>query len=100
MGIYSPEVGSFSFPVEGSDHSSQRAEIFALAIALRLFSGNVTVYSDCATVVKGYELLQNSGFELSVLKGWDNLDAWESVCKAETRRLGTATVLKVAAHGR
>ena len=78
----------------------QRAEIFALAIALRLFSGNVTVYSDCATVVKGYELLQNNGFELSVLKGWDNLDAWESVCKAETRRLGTATVLKVAAHGR
>ena len=100
VGIYSPEVGSFSFPVEGSDHSSQRAEIFALAIALRLFSGNVTVYSDCATVVKGYELLQNNGFELSVLKGWDNLDAWESVCKAETRRLGTATVLKVAAHGR
>ena len=31
--IYSPEVGSFSFPVKGADHSSQRAEIFALAIA-------------------------------------------------------------------
>ena len=31
VGIYSPEVGSFSFPVEGADHSSQRAEIFALS---------------------------------------------------------------------
>ena len=39
-------------------------------------------------------------FELSVLKGWDNLDGWESVCEAETRRLGTVTVLKVAAQAR
>ena len=68
MGIYSPEVGSFPFPVAGADHSSQRTEIFALAIALRLFSGNVTVYSEIATVVKCYELLQNNGFELGLLK--------------------------------
>ena len=91
-------MGSFSFPVEGIDHFSQRIEIFALATALRLFNGNLNIY--CAAVIKYYEFLQNNNFELTILKGWDPLDTWESVYKAETRRLGTTIILKMTAHGR
>ena len=100
VGIYSPEAGTFSFPMPGADHSSQRSEIYALAAALRMFSGSIRIFSDCATAVKGFQLLQEHDFDLSILKGWDNLDVWDTVCKAEFRRLGSVAVFKVTAHGR
>ena len=67
-----------------------------------MFSGSIRIFWDCATAVKGFQLLQEHDFDLSILKGWDNLDVWDTdtVCKAELRRLGSVAVFKAAAHGR
>ena len=100
MGIYSPERGVFQYPVAGPDHSPQRAELSALAVSLRLFNGEIHIYSDCATVVRGFNILKSSGFCLDLLNKWDNYDLWSEICQSLLVRNGPVLVFKVAAHGR
>ena len=100
VGIYSPERGVFQYPVAGPDHSSQRAELSALAVSLRLFNGELRIYSDCATVVKGFNILKSSGFCLDSLNKWDNFDLWAEICQSLSVKHEPVCVIKVAAHGR
>ena len=100
VGIYSPERVVFQYPVAGPDHSPQRAELSALAVSLRIFNGEIHIYSDCATVVRGFNILKSSGFCLDLLNKWDNYDLWSEICQSLLVRNGPVLVFKVAAHGR
>ena len=98
--VYIPGICSFATELPGLDHSSQRSEISALNLALKMFQGNLQIYTDCSSVVKGFRLLQTDHFNCCSLHGWDNLDLWQDVCRSARQRQGSVSVLKVAAHGR
>ena len=100
VGVHSPVRGTFAFPLRGPDHSSQRAELWALAVALKMFSGNLCVFSDCSNVVQGFHILQSSQFDISLLHSWDNFDLWTEIRESALARPGTVKLFKVAAHGR
>ena len=86
--IFFPEADQFSFPVIGSDHSLQRAKLHALATSLKIFVGPMTIFSDNFTAVKGFDFSLASGYNLNILKGWNNYDLWEEIHLAAVRRLG------------
>ena len=62
--VHVPSLCSFACELPGLDHLSQLSEITALVFALQMFHGNLTIYSDCSTVVKG---LTSSSMIVSIL---------------------------------
>ena len=56
-GMYAPGHGKVSIPLPGLDHSSQRAEIAALLLAVKTFRGPIHFFSDCTIAVKGFLIL-------------------------------------------
>ena len=96
--IYIPGWGVESELLPGSDASSQRAEIFALFMALRRTLGSIDVASDCQSVVKTFQFLQQMCFAIAHVQKLDNWDLWVHVCQHMVSRCGHVNVFKVKAH--
>ena len=89
-----PNQVDFACDMKHPDVSPQRAEIFALLLACRHFTGPMDVASDCQTVVHGASVLQ-SPEKNAFLSQCDNQDLWAAV--AAELRVDTR-VFKVKAH--
>ena len=98
--VHVPNFCNFACELPGLDHSSQRSEITALALALQMFHGDLTIYSDCSSVVKGFDILKHDGFNPVSLSSWDNFDLWVEVCRLASSHPGSVAIHKVSAHGR
>ena len=96
--VFIPNQLEWVMSLPGSFLTSQRAEIFALAMALYATTGPLIVASDCSNVVRMFAFLQQNSFEPIALKAAANKDLWSLVI--ELARHGDAPVLvfKVKAH--
>ena len=89
-------------PLPGLDQSSQRAELGAILLALKVTDGDAHIFTDCATIVKGFREQSRNAQGFSSLRSWDNFDLWTLIA-AETclnHRTVHVSVSKVSAHGR
>ena len=84
--------------VPGLYASSQRAEIWALAIAIHHSVGPIKVGSDCQGVVNTFLWLDANAWNYDLLSKVDNADLWSVVSAQMARRTGLVTVFKVKAH--
>ena len=82
----------------GSFLTSQRAEIFALAVAVCAASGPVIIASDCSNVVRMFAFLKQNSFHSIALKAVANKDLWSLVIELARRRDAPVHVFKVKAH--
>jgi ribonuclease HI len=70
-------------PLPGLDQSSQRAELGAILLALKVTDGDAHIFTDCATIVKGFREQSRTAQGFSSLRSWDNFDLWTLIA-AET----------------
>ena len=100
-GMYAPGHGKVSIPLPGLDHSSQRAEIAALLLAVKTFRGPIHFFSDCTIAVKGFLILYkgNRLFKLqpSIL---GQFYLWQEIANFCKERVSVVHISKLAAHGR
>ena len=83
----------------GNDHTSQRAELYAVVWALKLTFGPLRIYSDCASVVDRALSLKSAGYRLDDARNFDNYDLWCEFLKEASRENGrNVVVVKVKAH--
>ena len=68
-----------SQPLPGFDQSAQRAEIFAVYLALSLISSDFVIATDSQMVFERFSLLLAPGFDRRAVCRWDNADLWGSV---------------------
>ena len=94
---YTEGVGAYACSLPGTDVSSQRAEIFALALVLKHSQGSIRMASDCQNVVDIFTALQGCQFDVSHFKKLDNWDLWELVVRQAQGRQGIS-IFKVRAH--
>ena len=87
-----------SFVLPGADVSSQRAEIFAVAMVCQDTYGPLRVASDCLSVVRTFQWLQGVGFSKQWIHKLDNWDCWVLICDIMIARGGDVTIVKVKAH--
>ena len=79
--------------------SSQRAEIWAIVLALKHSCGNIRIGSDCAGVVNTFAWLAANSWEPSLLASVDNADLWMLVIELMGDRANdTICCFKVKAH--
>ena len=69
---------SFATLLPGVDQTSQRAELYAVLLALLATAGDVAIASDCQNVVAGFRLLEQVHFRLLKAECLDNRECWES----------------------
>ena len=100
-GMYAPGHVKVSIPLPGLDHSSQRAEIAALLLAVKTFRGPIHFFSDCTIAVKGFLILYkgNRLFKLQpAILGqfyW-----WQEIANFRKERVSVVHISKLAAHDR
>ena len=83
----------------GSDHSSQRAELYAAVWALKLTHGPITIVSDCASVVDRALALKSTGYRSQDIAFFDHFDLWqEFLSEVNGQRVREVCFLKVKAH--
>ena len=84
--------GQFQFAtlLPGSDHTSQRAELYALLLALKATRGPVRIACDCANVVDRACPLKSRGYLRSDISCFDNYDLWACFLG---KRFGSAEVM-------
>ena len=79
--------------------SSQRAEIWAVVLALRFSCGSIRIGSDCACVVNTFTWLAANRWEHALLASVDNADLWKVVIGLiENRPNDQIVCFKVKAH--
>ena len=91
-----PGVESYAEIIPGADHSSTRAEIHAVCLALALSEGELCIVSDCAYVVNTFRWLQRHGFNPALIGKLDNADLWHEVAVVVRGR--DISIIKVKAH--
>ena len=83
----------------GDDHTSQRAELYAVVLALKMTHGPVCIASDCANVVNRASSLKGSGYRVQDIASFDNYDLWHCFLEEVHKRDGASVnIIKVAAH--
>lgn len=96
--VYIPASLNFAALVPGLDQTSQRAELYAVLLALLATEGPITIASDCQNIVSGFALLQQNNFQLSKVQCLDNRDIWDSICENVNNRQARVQIMKVKAH--
>ena len=95
-----PGLTQYAEVTPGSDHSSTRAEIHAVYLALVLSEGNLCIVSDCAYVVNTVRWLQCHRWNKALISKLDNADLWSAVSVAIQGRCDLVSIKKVKAHVR
>ena len=96
--VHIPGQFNFAALLPGPDQTSQRAELYAIVLAVLATTGNITIASDCQSIVIGFALLKRVNFQLSQVQCLDNRDWWELLCTTLLSRAGQVEVIKVKAH--
>ena len=87
---------SHGLPLPGLNQTAVRAEMWAIALALRCTEGNITICTDNKYVSDHLQYVIDGVIDIKEL---DNFDLWEIICKECVARSGTITsVIKVKAH--
>ena len=84
--------GGFFGGLGNEAHTVFRAELVAFLMALELVVGDITVYSDCLSVVNGFEA------GLHLWPAGPHFDVWEQIGKAINTRQGGVKLKWVKAH--
>ena len=98
--VYIPQILQLARPLPGLDQSSQRAELGAILLALKVTDGDAHIFTDCATIVKGFREQSRNAQGFSSLRSWDNFDLWTLIAAETSLNHRTVHVSKVSAHGR
>jgi ribonuclease HI len=98
--VYIPQILQLARPLPGLDQSSQRAELGAILLALKVTDGDAHIFTDCATIVKGFREQSRNAQGFSSLRSWDNFDLWTLIAAETCLNHRTVHVSKVSAHGR
>ena len=93
-----PGLTHYAEVTPGSDHSSTRAEIHAVYLALVLSEGSLCIVSDCAYVVNTFRWLSRHQWDKALISKLDNADLWTAVSTAVQCRYDLVSIRKVKAH--
>ena len=94
--VFSPgDAFEFAAPLPDKYHSSDRAEIYAIILAVWFFDGPLTIFSDCAEVVRVDQLMKSPNFSF---QSFQNCDLWLQFYQLVQNRIDTIEVRKVRAH--
>ena len=96
--VFIPNQLEWVMSLPGSFLTSQRAEIFAVAMAMYATTGPLVVASDCSNVVRMFAFLAKNSFQPIALKAAANKDLWSLVIELARRRDAPGHVFKVKAH--
>ena len=92
--VFSPgDAFEFASPLPDKYHSSDRAEIYAIILAF--FAGPLTIFSDCAEIVRVAQLMKSPNFSF---QSFQNCDLWLQFYQLVQNRIDTIEVRKVRAH--
>ena len=70
----------------GRNLTSQRAELYAAILALKLTHGSVTLASDCASVVDRATSFKQHGYRYEDIGKFDNHDLWTAFLEEVRKR--------------
>ena len=96
--VFIPNQLEWVMSLPGSFLTSQRAEIFSVAMAMYATTGPLVVASDCSNVVRMFAFLAKNLFQPIALKAAANKDLWSLVIELARRRDAPGHVCKVKAH--
>ena len=93
-----PNLFEHAVSVQGSSVNSFRCELFAVILAIHMTEGDITIASDCASVLRRAKFLQARNYQWDCVFQFENPDLWELFLKVAQAHTGTITFVKVKAH--
>ena len=82
----------------GSSVNSFRCELFAVILAIHVTEGDITIASDCASVLRRAEFLKARGFQWDCTFCFENPDLWDLFLHVARNHHGSIRFIKVKAH--
>ena len=82
----------------GSSVNSFRCELFALILAIHVTEGDITIASDCASVLRRADFLKARGFQWDCTFCFENPDLWDLFLHVARNHQGSIRFIKVKAH--